>query len=121
MIWGCWNCCFKVNSFTMSENERRCYWSSCIGVFISTDKNCLDLGIRNGFKFADAIQQMFQEPIIFKSNGIQKTAPIAMQTPMPELSHHTCFCSKHSKRIRDFLKSLEEKTNQRQHSLRGCY
>ena len=57
---------------------------------------------------------MFQEPIIFKGNTIQKTAPIAIQTPMPELSHHTCFCSKHSKRIRDFLKSLEEKTNQSQ-------
>ena len=95
----------------MLENERRCYWSSCTGVFKSTDPYCLDIGIANGYKFAYAIQEMFQEPIIFKGNALQKTEAIAMQIPMPELSHRTCFCSKHSKRIRDFSKSIDEKAN----------
>jgi len=67
--------------------------------------------MENGYKFADAIQQMFQGPIIFKGNAVQRTETIAMQIPMPILSHHTCFCNKHSIRIRDFLNSMDEKAN----------
>ena len=96
----------------MSENERRCYWSSCSGTFeLTNDRFCLDIGTENGYKFAYAIQQMCQEPILFKGNALQRTETIAMQIPIPELSHHTCFCRKHSKRIRDFSKLIDEKAN----------